>query len=245
MASVNDPLKSGTSTYTPPTEAMDKAEEGKAFVPALLVIDMQNDFVTGSLPVPGGASVVNNINELITLDGFKTKIATKDSHPDNHVSFAQTHGKPLGTTITIYHPEDTEELMGLQQVLWPVHCVASTDGADFVPGLVQDKFDRTFFKGTHPRVESYSAFRDAWGRDASELPVFLEERGVTDVVCVGLAGDYCVKYTAVDAVDFGFRTWVVVDCTKTISDDSIAWDELKARGVRFTTLAEVKKRVGS
>src|SRR4051812_28513128 len=93
------------------------------FIPALIVIDMQNDFVSGSLTVPEGGTIVSNINTLIDLP-FKTKIATRDFHPEKHISFADTHGKPTFSTTTIYHPDDVEKKEGLEQVLWPVHCVA-------------------------------------------------------------------------------------------------------------------------
>ncbi|KAF6766743.1 pyrazinamidase/nicotinamidase [Ephemerocybe angulata] len=226
--------------YTPQTEPI--PDDGKPFVPALLVIDMQNDFVYGSLAVPGASNIINRVNQLIDLP-FTTKVATRDYHPDNHVSFAKTHQQEPFSRIIIYHPDDRDELKGLEQVLWPVHCVAKTVGADFVPGLTQTKFEKTIFKGTHRKVESYSAFRDAWARDESELPGHLAEHGITDVFCVGLAGDFCVKYTALDAVDYGYRTWVVVDCVKSISQDEVAWDKLKSAGVHFTTSEFVKKRI--
>jgi len=227
--------------YTPETEII--PDDGKPFIPALIVIDMQNDFVYGSLPVPGGAAIIPKVNELIDLP-FTTKIATKDFHPDNHLSFAETHQKPLFSKVVIYHPEDTDKLLGMEQVLWPIHCVANTSGADFVPGLKLDKFETVIFKGTHPKIESYSAFKDIWAKNETELPGVLEQHGVTDVFCCGLAGDYCVKYTAKDAAEtYGYRTWVVLDAVKSISKDSVAWDEMKAAGVKFTQLADVQKRL--
>lgn len=228
--------------FIPQTESI-PGDDDKPFVPALLVIDMQNDFVYGSLPVPGAVTILRKVNDLIKFPGFKIKVATRDSHPEEHVSFAKTHQKPLFTKITIYHPEDPDKLMGLEQVLWPVHCVASTGGADFIPGLVVDRFDHTIYKGTHPKIESYSAFRDAWGRNETELPGLLKEKGVTDIFCVGLAGDFCVKYTAMDAAEYGYRTWVIVDGVKSISHDDVAWNELQERGVRFTKFQDVKEKV--
>lgn len=228
--------------FVPPTETIPDNND-KPFVPALLVIDMQNDFVSGSLAVPGATEILSRVNDLIKLPGFKVKVATRDHHPEHHISFAETHQKDVFSKITIYHPEDADELKGLEQVLWPVHCVADTDGADFVPGLIVDRFDHVIYKGTHSKIESYSAFQDAWGRNVTELPGLLEEKGVTDVFCVGLAGDFCVKYTAIDAVEFGYRTWVVVDGVKSISHDDTAYKQQKEKGVRFTLSKDVKKKL--
>lgn len=229
------------SPYVPETEVI--PNDGKAFHPALVVIDMQNDFVTGSLPVPGGASILPQVNDLIQLP-FEAKIATRDHHPENHVSFAKTHERPEFTKIVIYHPADPAELLGKEQMLWPVHCVADTGGADFIPGLITDKFDATIMKGTHPNIESYSGFKDIWGKSETELPQILNDKGVTDVFYVGLAGDFCVKYTAIDSVEYGFRTWVVVDAVKSISQDEVAWNLMRDNGVRFTRTDDVKKRLG-
>jgi len=210
------------------------------FVPALIVIDMQNDFVYGSLPVPGGATIIDTVNKLIDLP-FKLKIATRDFHPRNHVSFAETHDKDVYSKKMIFHPEDTDELMGIEQVLWPIHCVADTSGADFVPGLESTKFDAVVHKGIHPRIESYSAFRDIWGKGTTELPDILDEGGITDVYFVGLAGDYCVKYTAIDALTFGYKTWLVTDAIKSISDQELTFGELQKKGLHFTTSKELER----
>ncbi|TFK26638.1 pyrazinamidase/nicotinamidase [Coprinopsis marcescibilis] len=232
-----------TSEYVPPTEPIPE-HFSSPFVPGLIVIDMQNDFVTGSLAVPGGATIIDKVNEMIKLP-FKVKIATRDFHPDNHVSFSKTHEKEPNSIITIFHPEDSEKLLGVQQVLWPVHCVASTEGAEFVPSLITSDFQKVIHKGTHPKIESYSAFQDIWGRGATELQEIIDKQGVTDLFFVGLAGDYCVKYTALDAADLGYRTWVAVDAVKSISQDAVAWDEMKSNGIRFTTVADVEKKLKS
>lgn len=216
--------------------------ESSDYVPALIVIDMQNDFISGSLAVPGAEAIVPIVNALIDLP-FKAKIATKDFHPDNHVSFAETHRRPEYTTISIYHPEDTERVLGMEQILWPIHCVANTQGADFTPGIRSNKFDTIIHKGTHPNIESYSAFRDVWGRGETELSKLLREIGATDVYFCGLAGDYCVKYTAKDSVDYGYNTWVVRDAVKSISSSTLAWDEMESKGIKFTMLEEVRARL--
>lgn len=232
-----------------PTEGSTRIPEivlskDNTFTPALLVIDMQNDFVNGTLAVPDAASIIDPINDMITLP-FKVKIATRDFHPGNHVSFAETHQKPLFSTATIYHPDDPDQIKGLMQVLWPIHCVADTSGADFTPGLKSTSFDAVVHKGTHPNIESYSAFRDIWHRGESELPQLLRENQVTDVFIVGLAGDYCVKYTALDSVDFGYTTWVVKDAVRSISKEEVAWEEMRKKGVQFTNKKETMERLGS
>ncbi|KAF8910087.1 pyrazinamidase/nicotinamidase [Gymnopilus junonius] len=214
------------------------------FSPALIVIDMQNDFVSGSLAVPGGDTVIDNVNSLIDLP-FKVRVATRDFHPQNHVSFADTHKKELFSKKEIYHPEDKAKEHGIEQVLWPVHCVAHTPGADFVPGLETTQFDIIILKGVQPEIESYSAFRDIWGRGETELPGFLKEKGITDVYFVGLAGDFCVKFTAIDAADYGFKAWVVTDATKSIAQDDAHFTEMASKGVKFTTTKEVQEALRS
>lgn len=133
----------------------------------------------------------------------------------------------------------------MEQTLWPIHCVATTEGADFAQTLDQTKFNAVVHKGTHPSIESYSAFRDIWGRGETELPKVLREIGATDVYFCGLAGDYCVKYTAKDSVDYGYNTWVVQDAVKSISSSTLAWDEMAKKGIKFTSLEEVRARVQS
>lgn len=215
------------------------------FVPALLVIDMQYDFVHGSLAVPGAASVIPIVNNLLTLPGFATKLATKDFHPPNHISFAATHRKPVFSTTTIYPPGNFRKDMALEQVLWPIHCVASTPGSAFVEGLYSKAFNGIIHKGTHPDIESYSAFRDPWHLSTTELPTILKSLGITDVFIAGLAGDYCVKCTAIDAVDFGYKTWVIRDGVRSVSNTGTEWEEMAEKGIRIVNSAEAKHYVKS
>jgi len=118
--------------------------------PALIVVDMQNDFISGSLAVPEADSILDVINQLLQSDlPFVKKIGTKDYHPPNHISFASTHDKPLFSTITIYPPgEEKDGAKAMEQVLWPVHCVASTPGAEFSDKLHSAAFDAVVHKGT-------------------------------------------------------------------------------------------------
>lgn len=238
------PFQSTTIMSTTVTIAVD-GNPIPRFVPALIVIDMQHDFVYGSLAVPGGETIINTINDIISLPGFKVKIATRDFHPDNHISFASTHQKPLLSTAMIFHPEDIERLNGIEQVLWPIHCVANTAGSDFVAGLKADSFDATVHKGTHPDIESYSAFRDIWNTGETELPELLSRKHVTDIFFVGLAGDYCVKYTAADALEYGFKTWLVTDAMKCIAAEEAALEEMKKKGANLITSEELKQKMTS
>jgi len=169
---------------------------------ALLLADIQNDFVPGgALAVPDGDRVVPAANRLIPL--FELVVATKDWHPANHGSFASQHpGYEIGDTI---------DLEGLQQILWPDHCVQNTAGADFVQDLEAEAIDQVFFKGTDPDTDSYSGFFDNARRKATGLADFLRECEVRDVFVMGLATDYCVKSTVLDALDLGFHVHLIED----------------------------------
>ena len=166
----------------------------------LIVVDVQNDFVEGgALAVPGGGEVVAVINAL--QPGFDLVVATQDWHPPNHASFAANHpGR---------QPFDTVDLHGLPQTLWPAHCVQGTPGADFAPGLDRARWERVFQKGADPEVDSYSGFFDNGHRRATGLGDYLRARGVEEVTVVGLATDYCVKFTALDARGLGLRVRLV------------------------------------
>ena len=232
-----------SSPQVPTIEVSDIDRERRAltFVPALIVIDMQNDFVSGSLAIAGAETIISAVNATIDLP-WKIRIATRDFHPDNHVSFAHTHEKPEFSKKTIFHPQDKLNSNGVEQTLWPIHCVADTTGAEFVPGLNTTAFDAVVFKGTHAHIESYSAFKDIWGKDTTELPGLIEAAGVTDVFIVGLAGDYCVKYTAIDSLELGYRTWLITDGIKSIASEDEVYKELSSKGIRLTNLQDVKTR---
>lgn len=229
-------ISSLSSQYSNTAEDSPQPQAAGKIVPALIVIDMQNDFVYGSLAVPGGESIIDPINDLIRLP-FATRIATRDFHPDNHISFARTHQQTEFEKKIIYDPDDHLEKWGIEQTLWPVHCVAYSGGADFVPGLNALAFDAVIHKGTHPRIESYSAFRDIWGKRETDLPAILRDRGVTDIYFCGLAGDYCVKYTAIDSMEYGYNTWIVSDAIRSIDTEETTWlDVADSKGVKFTTV---------
>ena len=164
---------------------------------ALILVDIQNDFVPGgSLAVDGGHEVVPVANRLQAE--FELVVATQDWHPRDHGSFAANHeGK---------QPGDEIDLNGLRQTLWPVHCVQETRGAEFHPDLETGRFARVFRKGMDPGIDSYSGFFDNGRVKATGLHDYLKKRGVDEVHVAGLATDVCVKFTALDAVELGFRT---------------------------------------
>lgn len=168
---------------------------------ALLIIDMQNDFCPGgALAVNEGDKIVNGINKI--MDNYDIVVATQDWHPENHKSFAQVHKKEVGQMIS---------LNGLDQVLWPDHCVNGTIGAELHKELNRDKISMIIRKGMNRDVDSYSAFFDNDKKSKTGLDGYLNSLGVKSVDLVGLATDYCVAYSAMDAKNLGFETRVLLD----------------------------------
>jgi nicotinamidase/pyrazinamidase len=176
---------------------------------ALIIVDVQNDFTSGGrLEVPAGEAVIPVINKI--SHHFPLVVATQDWHPQNHKSFASSHaGK---------NPFDKIILNGLVQVLWPDHCVQGTPGAQFHPGLEMRNVEAIFRKGMDPEIDSYSGFFDNGHKKATGLSGYLKDRGVKFVYVCGLAGDYCVNYTAKDALKQGFTTYVLKDATRSINN---------------------------
>ncbi|KAI9574082.1 Isochorismatase-like protein [Boletus coccyginus] len=225
-------------------------------VNALLVIDMQVDFITGSLAVPDGPSVVDPVKDTIDLP-FHARYASKDWHPPGHISFASAHpGKTLFGLTTIFPPKhlliakgkDVGSIaeQGLEQVLWPDHCIQGTPGAQLVDPLREDQFDAIILKGTDPGVECYSAFKDPWELLISNLEALLREKGVTDLYIVGVAGDHCVKASAIDAAKVGaWKTWVVREGVRSVSEGGKEWEIFKSAGVGIIdTISDLKARLG-
>jgi nicotinamidase/pyrazinamidase len=200
---------------------------------ALILVDIQNDFCPGgSLAVPDGDSVVPSANRL--QKQFDLIVATQDWHPRGHGSFASAHGKPIYEVITI---------RGAPQTLWPDHCVQGTHGAELVSALDRARIMRIFQKGTDPEIDSYSGFLDADHAHATGLADYLRERGVDEVYLAGLATDYCVKYTALDAAQLGFRAHVIEDACRGVNiqpgDSMTALQEMRAAGVRILKSEEI------
>jgi len=169
---------------------------------ALILVDIQNDFCPGgALAVADGDAVVPIANRL--MDAVDVVLATQDWHPANHGSFASNNpGRKLF---------DLGDLGGLPQVMWPDHCVQWTGGAQFHPGLDTKRITRVFPKGTDATIDSYSGFFDNGKRKATGLGDWLKAKGVTEVLICGLATDYCVKATAIDAAGIGFTTRLMLD----------------------------------
>lgn len=195
---------------------------------ALVLVDLQNDFMPGgALEVPRGDEVVATANRLARA--FELVVATQDWHPPNHGSFASQH---RGS-----QPSETIELNGLDQILWPDHCVEGTPGADFHPDLNRSLLDEIIRKGTDPGVDSYSAFFDNARRRSTGLDDLLRGREVGQLYLLGLATDYCVKFSVLDAVDLGFDTSVVVDGCRGIDlrpgDAERALDAMRAAGAKI------------
>jgi nicotinamidase/pyrazinamidase len=201
---------------------------------ALILVDLQHDFCPGgALAVKDGDQVIAVANALQSK--FNVVIATQDWHPADHGSFAANHPET--------EPGDEIELDGLPQILWPVHCVQGTRGAELAEGLDRSRIARVFRKGTDPTVDSYSGFFDNGHRHATELAEYLREHNVDEVHVTGLATDYCVKFTALDAQKLGFRTTVIEDACRGVErkpgDVDRAIEEMRQAGVRIATSGEI------
>ena len=193
---------------------------------ALILVDLQNDFCAfGALEIAEADQVIPLANAL--MDQFDFVVASKDWHPANHGSFAANH--------PWRKPGQTIDLHGLPQVLWTIHCVQDSFGAEFHPKLDSSKIDATILKGTDPEIDSYSAFFDNGHRKETGLQKLLKEKGVEEVFVMGLATDYCVKYTALDAQQLGFKTHLIQDASRGVDlvkgDIDRALEEMKQAGI--------------
>ena len=197
---------------------------------ALILVDLQNDFLPGgALAVPRGNEVIAVANALQRR--FSRVIATKDWHPSDHGSFASNHaGGKVGDLVA---------LGGEPQVLWPDHCVQETWGSEFAPGLETSAIEKVFYKGTDPAVDSYSALFDNAHLRSTGLAEYLRESDVDELFVMGLATDYCVKFTALDALAEGFKVHVVEDGCRGVNlapnDSEQALKEMREAGARLTT----------
>ncbi len=205
---------------------------------ALLIVDIQNDFLPGgALAVPGGDEIIPLINEL--MPEYDLVVATQDWHPAGHGSFAASHnGRQIGEVI---------DLHGLSQVLWPEHCIEGRPGADFASELDSTRIDHVVRKGSDPTVDSYSGFFDNAHRNPTGLADYLRKQGVTDVHVVGLATDYCVKFTTLDALDEGFQTTLVEDACRGVNlepgDVGRTIEECRAAGARIAKICNIVDKI--
>jgi len=200
----------------------------------LVLVDIQNDFLPGgALAVPHGDDVVPIANRV--QPAFELVVATQDWHPPRHGSFASSRpGRKAG---------EVAELAGLPQVLWPDHCVQGSRGAEFAAALQMNRVEAIFRKGTDPAIDSYSGFFDNGHRKSTGLGDYLKGRGASEVYVLGLATDYCVKFTALDARKLGFRTFLVEDGSRGVElrpgDVARAVQEMQEAGVTVVQSARL------
>ena len=191
---------------------------------ALILIDIQNDFLPGgSLEVPKGDEIIDNVNSI--MDNYNIVVATKDWHPKDHISFASNHkNKNVGQIIKINN---------LDQMLWPDHCIKDSKGSEFPKKLNSHKIHKIFYKGVDSDIDSYSGFYDNGKIRSTGLSNFLKKSNINQVDIVGLATDYCVKYSSIDAYNEGFKTKVLCSCVRGISVQTteIAFKEMKDMGI--------------
>jgi nicotinamidase/pyrazinamidase len=205
---------------------------------AIILVDIQNDFLPdGALAVADGDAIIPVVNRL--QPRFDVVVMTQDFHPANHGSFANNHPG--------LRPYDVVNLNGLQQVLWPRHCVQGTPGAEFSMDLDIRHVDRIFEKGTDPGIDSYSGFFDNGRKKATGLGDYLHEKGITDVYVCGLATDFCVKYTALDALSLGFKTFLIEDACRGVNiqpgDVAKAVAEMADAGIAVVQAKEILEAV--
>jgi len=195
---------------------------------ALIIVDVQNDFMQGgALEVAYANEIIPEVNKL--QNDYELIVFTKDWHPLQHKSFVNQH---VGKNVY-----DLIDLNGLQQVLWPVHCVENTFGSEIHSDIVVKEGAFFFTKGTDPEIDSYSGFFDNGKKKSTGLHDFLQEKGVKDVSVCGLAADFCVKYTAIDAAELGYKTYLIKNATRAVNlnpydfDSAIA--EMCGKGIEI------------
>lgn len=194
---------------------------------ALIVTDVQHDFMPdGALGVPGADEIIPIINRLMPC--FDFVFATQDWHPLHHVSFAETHHKK---------PKEVIQIGSLEQILWPVHCVQNTWGAALAEGLDRKRIQACFHKGVDPQVDSYSTFFDGHRKRATGLAERLRELSIQELAFVGLATDYCVLYSVLDALELGFRATLIQDACRAINlhpeDEKRAIEKMRQKGAKI------------
>ena len=192
----------------------------------LVITDAQNDFMPGgALAVPDGDQIIPVINRI--QDKFSLVVATQDWHPQNHSSFASNHdGKK---------PFDRIEWHGLEQILWPDHCVINSQGAEFHADLKTDKIEAVFRKGMDRDIDSYSGFYDNGHKKSTGLAGYLRERNAMELYFCGLAADFCVNYSIMDALNEGFNGTLIEDATRPIDPEKYKKirDILTSKGCRI------------
>jgi nicotinamidase/pyrazinamidase len=199
---------------------------------SLILIDMQLDFMPGgALAVPRGDEIIPLVNQL--QDKFELIIATQDWHPENHISFASNHENKK--------PFDIINLEGIDQVLWPDHCVQNTKGANFHPHLEMKNAEAIFRKGMNWDIDSYSGFYDNKHKKSTGLAGYLHEKNVNELYFCGLAADYCVYFSIKDALKEGFSAILIEDATRPINPDDFIKikEELTHKGCKIITSKDI------
>ena len=201
---------------------------------ALILVDIQNDFVPGgALAVPDGDSVVPVANR--AMKKFDLVIATQDWHPADHGSFASQHPG--------HKPGDIIILNDIEQVLWPDHCIQNSKGAEFVEGLETGQITKLFFKGTDKNIDSYSTFFDNAQQKSTGLDDYLKAMSIEEITVMGLATDYCVKFTALDSQRLGFKTRVIKEGIRGVEiqagDSENAIKEMSGSGATFISIDDL------
>ena len=199
---------------------------------ALIIVDVQNDFLPGgSLAVPNGDAIIPIINKI--SGNFDLVVATQDWHPEGHSSFASQHqGK---------EPFEQIELNGNAQTLWPDHCVQGSHGAEFDKNLNLKPVEAIFRKGTNLEIDSYSGFYDNNHEKSTALADYLRAKQIDEIYICGLAADVCVYFTALDALQEDFTTYLITDATKGLDDQAIAadLDDIKKKGGKLVEAKEL------
>ncbi|HEY8780734.1 MAG TPA: bifunctional nicotinamidase/pyrazinamidase [Mucilaginibacter sp.] len=199
---------------------------------ALILVDIQNDFLPGgTLPVKDGDAIIPLLNKLQNY--FDVVVATQDWHPPNHQSFASNHPGKESFDEIYFH--------GVPQTLWPDHCIQGTYGADFPRALSQNKIAAILRKGTDPEIDSYSGFYDNGHQKATGLAGYLRDKNIDEVYLTGLAGDICVYYTAKDSLHEKFKTFIIEDATRPLSQEAFdeAMDVFTAQGGNVVQSMEI------
>ncbi len=211
----------------------------------LLLVDLQNDFLPkGALAVKDGDRIIPLVNEMIHYP-FDLIVTTKDWHPADHGSFASNHQKKTGQHV---------KLAGIDQILWPDHCIQGTKGADYAPNWDTTKIDHVVYKGTDPSIDSYSAFFDNRHFKSTGLDDYLKSKNAKILYIAGLATDYCVRYTVLDAIQLGYIPYVIIDACRAVnlkpSDEHEALESMQLAGARLiyfkdlkSTLSEQAKKI--
>ena len=201
---------------------------------ALLIVDVQNDFLPGgSLAVPDADTIIPIINKI--SENFDLVVATQDWHPEGHSSFASQHqGK---------EPFEQIELNGNAQTLWPDHCVQGSHGAEFDKNLNLKPVEAIFRKGTNLEIDSYSGFYDNNHEKSTALADYLRAKQIDEIYICGLAADVCVYFTALDALQEDFTTYLITDATKGLDDQAIAadLDDIKKKGGKLVEAKDLVK----